>query len=80
MGQIGKLEQAKGIETLEAIRKRNDYSELYNDKDIIKEINKNLTTGSDAPQNFIYPFKTYSKSLNIEGAEVKEGMKVSDII
>jgi hypothetical protein len=79
LGQMGKLEQAKGRETLESIRKRNDYSELYNDKEIIKEINNNLTTGSDAPQNFIYPFKIYSKSLNIEGVEVKEGMKVSDI-
>ncbi|MEO7975561.1 hypothetical protein [Flavobacterium sp.] len=79
LGEMGKLEQAKGRETLESIRKRNDYSELYNDKDIIKEINNNLTTGSDAPQNFIYPFRIYTKSLNIEGAEVKEGMKVSDI-
>ncbi|WP_428238673.1 hypothetical protein [Flavobacterium sp.] len=37
------------------------------------------TKGSDAPQNFIYPLKIYNKSLNIEGSEVKVGMKVSDI-
>ncbi|MCV9926621.1 hypothetical protein OIU83_03120 [Flavobacterium sp. LS1R49] len=79
LGQMGKLEQAKGRETLESIRKRNDYSELYNDKNIIEEINKNLTIGSDAPKNFIYPFKIYAKPLNIEGTEVKAGMKVSDI-
>jgi hypothetical protein len=79
LGQMGKLEEAKGRETLESIRKRNDYSELYNDKEIIEKINEDLNTGSGAPQNFIYPFKIYSKSLNIEGAEVKAGMKVTDI-
>lgn len=79
LGQMGKLKEARGRETLESIRKRNDYSEFYNDKEIIEQINKDLTTGSGAPQNFIYPFKIYSKSLNIEGAEVKEGMKVPDI-
>lgn len=79
LGQMGKLEEAKGRETLESIRKRNDYSELYNEKEIIEKINKDLNTGSGAPQNFIYPFKIYSKSLNIEGAEVKAGMKVTDI-
>ncbi|MBZ4041117.1 DUF7738 domain-containing protein [Flavobacterium hibisci] len=77
LGQLGKLEEAKGRET--SIRKRNDYSELYNDKEIIEKINEDLNTGSGAPQNFIYPFKIYSKSLNIEGAEVKAGMKVTDI-
>lgn len=79
IGQEGKLKFAKGRETLEAIRKRNNYSKLYNNKDIIKQINDKLTIGPKAPKNYPYPFTIYEKSLNIEGIDIKKGMKVSQI-
>ncbi|KQT15028.1 hypothetical protein ASG31_15610 [Chryseobacterium sp. Leaf404] len=31
------------------------------------------------PKNYVYPFTIYKKPINVEGAEVKIGMKISDI-
>lgn len=82
LGQIGKLEQAKGRMSVKFVKERNHKDGWFPEKtdpefytDMLDEEKK----GSKAPQNFIYPFKIYNKSLNIDGAEVKEGMKVSDI-
>ena len=82
LGQMGKLQEAKGRVSVAFIKDKDKNVDLY-DEDYKKEkyerIEKRNTIGSEAPKNFIYPFKIYSKSLNIEGAEVKAGMKVSDI-
>lgn len=82
LGQRGKLEEAKGRVSVAFIKEKDKNVDLYEadyKKEKYERIEKRNTTGSEAPKNFIYPFKIYSKSLNIEGAEVKAGMKVSDI-
>jgi hypothetical protein len=83
LGQMGKLEEAKARVSVAFIKEKDKNIDWRFDDDSKKEkyesIEERNTTGSDAPKNFIYPFKIYTKSLNIEGAEVKEGMKVSDI-
>ncbi|OOV17481.1 hypothetical protein [Flavobacterium sp. LM4] len=82
LGQMGKLQEAKGRVSVAFIKDKDKNVDLY-DEDYKKEkyerIEKRNTIGSEAPKNFIYPFKIYSKSLNIEGAAVKAGMKVCDI-
>ncbi|PXY46650.1 DUF7738 domain-containing protein [Flavobacterium hydrophilum] len=82
LGQKGKLEEAKGRVSVAFIKEKDknvDWLEEEYKKEKYERIEERNTTGSDAPKNFIYPFKIFSKSLNIEGAEVKAGMKVSDI-
>ena len=37
------------------------------------------TKYGDSPKNYMYPFTTYSKSIDVNGAEVKQGMTISDI-
>jgi hypothetical protein len=82
LGQMGKLKEARGRVSVAFIMEKDkkiDWLEEDYKKEKYERIKERNTTGPDAPQNFIYPFKIYGKSLNIEGAEVKEGMKVSDI-
>nr|WP_294924787.1 hypothetical protein [uncultured Flavobacterium sp.] len=79
LGQMGKLEQAKGRVSVAFIKEKDKKTGWFNSNEDYADMERRVTTGSDAPQNFIYPFKIYTKSLNIEGAEVKEGMRVSDI-
>lgn len=79
LGQKGKLEQAQGRVSVAYIKDKDKKTGWFSSDNDYADMEKNVTTGSDAPKNFIYPFKIYSKSLNIEGAEVKAGMKVSDI-
>jgi hypothetical protein len=82
LGQMGKLEEAKGRMSVNFVKERNHKDEWFPEKTDPQFYTDLLNTekkGSKAPKNFIYPFKIYTKSLNIEGAEVKEGMKVSDI-
>ncbi|WP_281632008.1 hypothetical protein [Flavobacterium luteolum] len=79
LGQMGKLKEAKGRVSVAFIKEKDKRTGWFTSDADYVEMEKRITIGSDAPQNFIYPFKIYSKSLNIEGAEVKEGMKVSDI-
>jgi hypothetical protein len=79
LGQMGKLEEAKGRVSVAFIKEKDKKTGWFTSDKDYADMEKRVTIGSDAPQNFIYPFKIYTKSLNIEGAEVKEGMKVSDI-
>ena len=79
LGQMGKLNQAKGRVSVAYIKEKDKKTGWFSSDNDYADMEKNVTTGSDAPKNFIYPFKIYSKSLNIEGAEVKAGMKVTDI-
>jgi hypothetical protein len=82
LGQMGKLEEAKGRMSVEFVKERNHKDGWFPEKtdpDFYTDMLKNEKNGSGAPENFIYPFKIYAKPLNIEGAEVKAGMKVSDI-
>ncbi|TRX36227.1 hypothetical protein FNW52_09380 [Flavobacterium sp. ZT3R18] len=79
LGQRGKLEEAKGRVSVAFIKEKDKKTGWFTSDKDYADMEKSVTIGSDAPKNFIYPFKIYVKSLNIEGAEVKEGMKVSDI-
>lgn len=79
LGQMGKLEEAKGRVSVAFIKEKDKKTGWFTTDKDYAEMEKRVTTGSDAPQNFIYPFKIYSKTLNVEGSEVKAGMKVSDI-
>jgi hypothetical protein len=79
LGQRGKLEEAKGRVSVAFIKEKDKKTGWFTSDKDYADMEKSVTIGSDAPKNFIYPFKIYAKSLNIEGAEVKEGMKVSDI-
>lgn len=82
LGQMGKLEEAKGRVSVAFIKEKDknvDWLKEDYKNEKYKRIEERNTTGSDSPQNFIYPFKIYANPLNIEGAEVKAGMKVSDI-
>lgn len=79
LGQMGKLEEAKGRVSVAYIKDKDKKTGWFTSDADYADMEKRNTTGSEAPKNFIYPFKIYSKSLNIEGAEVKAGMKVSDI-
>ncbi|MDN3675168.1 hypothetical protein QWY99_19210 [Flavobacterium branchiarum] len=82
LGQMGKLNRARGRMSL-AFTKEKDKKIDWLDEDYKKEKYKRIeernTRGSNAPENFIYPFKIYEKPLNIEGAVVKAGMRVSEI-
>jgi hypothetical protein len=82
LGQMGKLEEAKGRMSVKFVMERNHKDGWFPEKtdpEFYTEMLDVEKKGSKAAQNFIYPFKIYNKSLNIEGVEVKEGMKVSDI-
>ncbi|WP_269236337.1 hypothetical protein [Flavobacterium flavigenum] len=79
LGQMGKLEEAKGRVSVAFIKEKDKKTGWFTSDADYADMEKSETVGSEAPKNFIYPFKIYSKSLNIEGAEVKAGMKVSDI-
>ncbi|WP_281632007.1 hypothetical protein [Flavobacterium luteolum] len=82
LGQMGKLEEARGRMSVKFVKERNHKDGWFPEKtdpEFYVEMLNDERNGSDAPKNFIYPFKIYAKPLNIEGAEVKAGMKVSDI-
>lgn len=82
LGQMGKLNEAKDRMSMKFVKERNHKDGWFPEKtdpDFYTSMLEDEINGSEAPQNFIYPFKIYSKSLNIEGAEVKAGMKVTDI-
>ena len=82
LGQMGKLEQARGRVSVAFIKEQDKSIDWLNNdykKKKYKEMEKEKITGSDAPKNFIYPFKIYTKPLNIEGALVKTGMLVEEI-
>ncbi len=82
LGQMGKLEQAKGRMSVKFLKERNHKDGWFPEKtdpEFYMDMLNEEKNGHKAPKKFIYPFKIYSKSLNIEGAEVKAGMKVSDI-
>ncbi|KFF09749.1 DUF7738 domain-containing protein [Flavobacterium hydatis] len=79
VGQAGKLEFARGRESLQVLIKRNTEEGYPLSTGTIKEIKEEQSTGSKAPKNYPYPFTTYKKSLNIEGIEIKEGMTISQI-
>lgn len=79
LGQMGKLVETKGRVSIAFIKEKGKKTGWFTSDEDYADIEKSVTTGSEAPKNFIYPFKIYKKPLNIEGAEVKEGMKVSDI-
>lgn len=82
LGQMGKLNEAKDRMSMKFVKERNHKDGWFPEKtdpDFYTSMLEDEINGSEAPQNFIYPFKIYSKFLNIEGAEVKAGMKVTDI-
>ncbi|MFB9064844.1 DUF7738 domain-containing protein, partial [Flavobacterium branchiarum] len=82
LGQMGKLNEARGRMSLKFVKERNHKDGWFPEKtdlNIYAEMEERNTRGSDAPDKFIYPFKIYEKPLNIEGAVVKAGMRVSEI-
>ena len=79
LGQKGKLEEAYGRTTTKFVIEKDKKDGVFEGMDFYKDLIEYETIGNGAAKNYMYPFTTYSKSIDVNGAEVKQGMTIEDI-